>query len=289
VGNIKTYNDLYLDLRHKLKAAGIDDINFEARLMVSAAAQKSKEEFMRDLKLYASDDVEKRVRDMAERRIGGEPLAYVLGEWEFMGLPIHVEPGTLIPRVDTEVLATLAIKLLQGRGAENDLRVLDLCCGTGCIGITLAVHSPASRVVLVDNSLKALRISRANVLRNKVTRNVTCIEADARKSPPMLLGKYDVVVCNPPYVPTWEIAQLDSSVKDFEPKEALDGGEDGLDYYRDIIPKWKQVLKPGGCFLFECGEGQAEAIKSLMSIEGFRNIASYKDTAGTERVVAGIM
>ena len=285
---IRTYNDLYLDIRRRLKAAEVEDINFEARLIVSTASGKSKEEFMRDAKLYAPESVAEKADALTDRRIAGEPLAYVLGEWEFMGLPIQVESGVLIPRMDTEILAELALKLLTGT-VRNDMRVLDLCCGSGCIGISIAANLPSTRVILVDNSMKALRLSRANVLKNRVTKNVTVIESDARSAPPMLLGKFDVIVCNPPYVPTAEIPTLDGSVKDFEPREALDGGEDGLDFYRGIIPKWKNVLKPGGCMMFECGEGQAHEIEQMMRKAGFDGVASYKDTAGTERVVAGIM
>lgn len=289
MGTIKTYNELYLDLRRQLKAAGVEDINFEARLIVSAAAQKSKEEFTRDLKLYAPEETVRKATALCERRAAGEPLAYVLQEWEFMGLPMHVEPGVLIPRMDTEVLAELAVRLLGGEEIKNDVRILDLCCGSGCIGIALAARFPQHRVILVDNSMKALRLSRTNVLRNKVTRNATVIEADAMKAPPMLLGRFDLIVCNPPYVPTAEIGTLDSSVRDYEPREALDGGEDGLAFYRAIIPAWKRVLREKGCMLFECGEGQADTVRDLMSREGFTNTATYRDTAGTERVVAGIL
>ena len=255
--------------------------------MISAAAKKSKEEFLRDLKLYAMGGVEERVEEMIARRCAGEPIAYVLGEWEFLGLPMEVEPGVLIPRPDTEVLAELAIRLVRSR--DGGARVLDLCCGSGCVGVVIAKNVGDCRVILVDNSLKALRLSRQNVLRNNVTRNTTCIEADAMSAPPMLLGKFDLIVSNPPYVPTAEIPALDASVKDFEPREALDGGADGLDFYRAIIPRWKTILKERGVFLFECGEGQAQDIADMLRTEGFSKTAVHKDTRGTPRVVAGIM
>jgi len=284
---IKTYNDLYLDARRRLKASGVEDFNLEARLMVSAAAKKSKEEFLRDLKLYALGGVEETVESMLQRRCGGEPIAYVLGEWEFMGLPMQVDSGVLIPRQDSEVLAELAIRLLQSRGPGQ--RVLDLCCGTGCIGIAIAANVSDCRVILADNSMKALRSCRANVLRNNVTKNSACIEADALSAPPMLLGKFDLMVCNPPYVPTAELETLDPTIRDFEPREALDGGEDGMDFYRAIIPRWKTILKERAVMLFECGEGQAEPVSEMLRAEGFTNVVSHKDTGGTERVVAGVM
>ena len=240
------------------------------------------------MKLYALGDVEQKVDDMLARRTAGEPIAYVLGEWEFMGMPFHVDRGVLIPRADTEVLAELAVGLLRTR-VGSGVRVLDLCCGTGCIGIAIAKMIADCRVVLVDNSMHALRVARSNVLRNNVSRNTTCIEADAMKAPPMLLGKFDLIVCNPPYIATGEIPTLDTGVKDHEPREALDGGPDGLDFYRAIIPKWKTILKEKGCLMFECGEGQAPHIREMLRAEGFERTAAYQDAAGTERVVAAII
>ena len=285
---MKTYNDMYLDLRRTLKAAGVEDYSMEARLILCAAAGKTKEELLRDKKLYAFGDLEAKVDGMARRRIDGEPIAYVLGEWEFMGLPFNVNPQVLIPRADTELLAELAIRLLQRKMADG-MRVLDLCCGTGCIGIAIAKTVPSCRVVLVDNSMPALRVARSNVLRNGVSRNTTCIEADALKNPPVLLGKYDLIVCNPPYVPTAEIDTLDRGVKDHEPRAALDGGADGLDFYRAIIPRWKAILKPTGVLMLECGEGQSAAILDMLTENGFGRAASHPDMAGTPRVVAGAL
>lgn len=283
---MKTYNDIYLETRKRLKAGGIEDFSLEARLMISAAAQKTKEEFVRDLKLYALGSTEKQVNDLVERRLRGEPLAYVLGEWEFMGHPFKVEPGVLIPRPETELLTELAIRLLRARGTAG-MRILDLCCGTGCIGISVAAAALDTRVVLVDNSYRALRVARMNCLRNTVTKNTAVVDADALQAPPMLLGRFDLLLCNPPYVPTAEIPTLESTVKDFEPPEALDGGKDGLDYYRAIIPLWTPILKENGCLLFECGEGQAGKIASMMKAQGFVETALYKDANGTDRVVAG--
>ena len=286
--HIKTYNDIYLDARRKLKAAGAENFSLEARLIVSAAAGKSREEFTRDLQLYALGDTEKKIGEMLARRLAGEPLAYVLGEWEFMGLPMAVNDGVLIPRMDTEVLATLAIELLRSRETAG-ARVLDLCCGTGCIGISIAKNIADLRVVLADNSMKALRTARQNVLRNSVTKNTTVIEADATKAPPMLLGRFDLIVCNPPYIPTAEIPELDVSVSRYEPREALDGGADGLDFYRAIIPRWLPILREHGAVLFEVGEGQADAVEAMLREHGCSRVASHQDTIGVRRVVAGIV
>ncbi len=279
---------MYLDLRRTLKAGGVEDYNMEARLMICAASGKTREELLRDMKLYAFGETETALAAMVERRLRGEPIAYVLGEWEFMGLPFNVDPKVLIPRADTELLAELAIKLLQGRGGDG-ARVLDLCCGTGCIGISIAKTVQSCRVVLVDNSMAALRVARSNVNRNSVSGSTVCIEADAMKSPPVLLGKFDLIVCNPPYVPSGEIPGLDRGVRDFEPHAALDGGADGLDFYRAVIPNWKAILKDSGCLMFECGEGQSFAIMDMLTENGFESVASYPDPAGTPRVVAGVL
>lgn len=284
---IKTYNDIYLDLRRTLKAGGIEDFNLEAKLILGAAAGKTREELMRDMNLYALDSAGERVDAMVERRLAGEPIAYVLGEWEFMGLPFTVDRQVLIPRADTELLAELAIK--RARQITDGCRVLDLCCGTGCIGISVAKTVQTCRAVLVDNSMAALRVARENVARNCVARNTVCIEADAMKAPPVLLGKFDMIVCNPPYVPRDEIGTLDRGVRDFEPRAALDGGEDGLDFYRAIIPGWKAILKDSGTMMFECGEGQAGAVVEMLSAEGFKRTAAVRDPGGTERVVIGAL
>ncbi len=265
----------------------MEDHNLEARLILGAAAGKRREELMRDMSLYALDSTEERVNAMVKRRLNGEPIAYVLGEWEFMGLPFTVDRQTLIPRSDTELLCELAIK--RARQSTEGCRVLDLCCGTGCVGIALAKTVQTCRVVLVDNSMAALRVARENVARNSVARNAVCIEADAKKAPPVLLGKFDIIVCNPPYVPSAEIDTLDPGVRDFEPRAALDGGADGLDFYRAVIPGWKGILKENGVMLFECGEGQAPAILDLLKGEGFSKTAAVRDLGGTERVVVGAL
>lgn len=283
---MKTYNDVYLDARRKLKMAGVENFSEEAQLILTGAAGKTREEFFRDIKMYVMGSYEERVDDLIVRRVKGEPIAYITGFWEFYGLPIAVTRDVLIPRIDTEILVDKAIALLRGR--EEKTRVLDLCCGSGCVGLAIAANVPDSRVILVDNSLKALAVSRENTLKNHLTRNVTCIEADAMQNPPVLLGRFDMIVCNPPYIPSKDIDELDTSVKDFEPRCALDGGEDGLDFYRNITAKWKKILKDRGCLLFEVGIGQAEDVAHIMSQNGFTNISIMKDTLNIDRVVAGI-
>ena len=284
---MRTYNEVYLSARKALKAAGVEAFSLEARLLCACAAGKTKEQFLRDMKFYVSDGYVEKVGEMLARRLKGEPTAYITGEWEFYGLPMEVSPDVLIPRNDTEILVDRAIELLKGRMSSK--RVLDLCTGSGCIGISVAVNVPDSRVILIDKSLRAMSVARANVLKNNVMRNVTCVDADALKAPPILLGSFDMILCNPPYIPSQDVEELDSSVKDYEPSMALDGGSDGLDFYRSVASKWKSILRPKGILMFECGEGQAQSVAEIMDRCGFTNLTAFKDTLGIDRVMAGIL
>ncbi len=281
----KTYNDIYIKARRRLKDAGIEAHSLEARLMVSQAAGKSMEKLMQDLNLYSSDEVDKTVQAMVDRRIAGEPVAYITGLWEFYGVPLEITRDALIPRTDTEVLVKAAIDLFDGRNGRP--RILDLCAGSGCVGVAMGVHMPGARVVMVDNSPKALSLCRRNIHRNDLDVRVLCVEADVTKNPPMLLGDFDLITCNAPYIPTAELESLDPSVKDYEPVHALDGGEDGLDIIRPVIRLWKSVLRDNGVLMLEVGEGQAPAVAELMEKSGFTGVVFFKDTGGTDRVVAG--
>ena len=281
----RTYSEMYIALRNRLRDAGIEAAALEARLIAATAAGKSTEKLLRDMRYYATDEVEKRAEAMVRRRLAGEPVAYITGVWEFRGLPMEVSRDVLIPRVDTEVLAELAIKYLRGTG-RLDARVLDLCSGTGCIGCAIAAELPRVRVVLSDVSPEAMEISRRNVSRNGLDGRISFLPADVMKLPPLMTGSFDLVVSNPPYIPTVEIMTLDPSVRDYEPVWALDGGEDGLDFYRAILKNWALVIRQGGELMFEVGEDQAERVKDLMRMAGLREARSFPDTQNIQRVVA---
>lgn len=280
-----TYNNLYLDTRKALKNAGVEEAQLEAREMVCFAADKTREQLMRDASFYASAQVEKQVSQLIERRLAGEPIAYIIGEWEFYGLPLDISKDVLIPRTDTEVLAARAIALAQAAG--EGARVLDLCAGSGCVGLAVAAHAPNCRVVLADWSEEAVRVCKQNVRRNGLNSRVTCVRANALEPAPSALWDFDVIVSNPPYIPTDDIPQLDVSVRGYEPHMALDGGADGLDFYRAISGDWKNALRLGGALLFEVGIGQADDVEKLMGEQGFQQIKSTRDTAGIWRVVEG--
>lgn len=282
-----TYNNLYLDARRRLKAAGIPAAQLEAREIVCYVAGKSREEFFRDLPLYVSDEVERRIEELVQRRLEGEPVAYIIGEWEFYGLSLDVSRDVLIPRMDTEVLAEQAI--LAAQAAGEDCRVLDLCAGSGCVGLAVADNAHDCKVVLADLSEGALRICRQNIRRCGLNDRVTCLNADAKLPPMPALWDFDVIACNPPYIPSEEVLTLDSSVKDYEPHLALDGGEDGLDFYRAVASKWKGALRIGGRLLFEVGMGQAPDVELILGQNGFEDVHSVRDTQGILRVVSGTL
>ena len=280
-----TYNNLYLDARKRLKAAGVEAAQLEARELVCFAAGKNREQFLRDMSLYASDEVEAKVAELMNRRLEGEPVAYLIGEWEFYGLPLDISRDVLIPRADTEVLAEQAI--LAARAAGERARVLDLCAGSGCVGLAVAANAPQCRTVLADVSEEALKICRQNIRRNDLNARVTCVQADARQAPSSVLWDFDVIASNPPYIPTRDIDGLDSSVRDYEPHLALDGGDDGLDFYRDIAEKWRTALRLGGVLLFEVGIGQAADVEQILARCGYEDIETFQDTGGIWRVVKG--
>ena len=282
-----TYNNLYLDTRQRLREAGVEGAQLEARELLCHAAGKSREQFYRDMALYAPDPVEEKMAALVERRLAGEPVAYLIGEWEFYGLTLDVTPDVLIPRMDTEVLAERAI--LLARAAGEGARVLDLCAGSGCVGLAVAANVPTCRVVLADVSEAALKICKGNVRRNELNARVTCVQADALQKPDAALWDFDVIACNPPYIPTGDLAGLDVSVRDYEPRSALDGGADGLDFYRAIAAQWGSALRLGGSLLFEVGINQAMDVAALLEGSGFEDIQSTQDTQGIPRVVEGVV
>lgn len=279
-----TYNNLYMDIRQELHRAGIDAATLEARELVAFAAGKTRQELLRDGRLYVSEEVEQRATALMRRHLAGEPLAYLIGEWSFCGMDLDIDENVLIPRTDTEVLAEQAIDFVK---TLPEPRVLDLCAGSGCVGLAIASQVPTCRVVLGDLSEGALRTCKQNVRRNGLNARVTCLSVDALDNPSPALWDFDVIVCNPPYIPSGDIAGLDASVRDYEPRMALDGGEDGLDYYRAIAPKWKAALRLGGALLFEVGIGQAPAVEEILAQNGYQDIQSAQDTQGIWRVVEG--
>ena len=227
-----------------------------------------------------SSDSEERIHDLAEKRLNGTPMAYIMGEKEFYGLPFRVSGSVLIPRPDTETLVDTAIELAAG---FPDPAILDLCTGSGAIGTAIA-HTLSRAVALSDISEDAIAIARENYRKN------TGMEADARTGnlfDPWTGSRFDIIASNPPYLTDIWYEETDKDVK-AEPIGAfIGGGEDGLDIIREIIEKSPEYLSPNGCLVLECDYRQTEICGRLLETAGFSDIASRKDLAGRERVVYG--
>ena len=281
-----TYNNLYMDIRQQLRTAGVQASTLEARELVCFASGKTRQQLQRDGQLYVPPAVEEQARALVRRHLAGEPVAYLSGEWEFYGLPLDIDRQVLIPRADTETLVDCALPFLRGQAGS---RVLDLCAGSGCIGLAVASQVADCRVTLGDISEGALRICRQNIRRNDLSDRVAPLQVNAMAAPPRQLGTYDCILCNPPYIPTGDIAGLDVSVRDFEPHDALDGGEDGLDFYRAVSSLWREALHTGGMLFFEVGIGQADDVLRIMRSFGFGDLEITPDPAGIPRVVQGVL
>jgi len=279
-----TYRSLYQDIRRAFMTAGYPGADLEARELVCCGCGKTREALYRDGPLCVPPGEEKAVRALAARHLDGEPVAYLIGEWEFYGLTLDVNPAVLIPRIDTEVLAEAAIQYALAIGP---CRVLDLCAGCGCIGLAVAAHTPDCHVLLGELSEPALQVCRQNIRRCGLESRVDAEQMDALAPPPRTVGKFQCIVCNPPYITRADMEGLDTSVKDFEPHAALYGGEDGLDFYRAITRRWKSALPENGRLYFEVGIHQADAVAGLMQSEGFGHIEVISDTQGIPRVVYG--
>ena len=281
-----TYNNLYMDIRQQLRTAGVQASTLEAWELVCFASGKTRQQLQRDGQLYVPPTVEEQARALVRRHLAGEPVAYLIGEWEFYGLPLDIDRQVLIPRADTETLVDCALPFLRGQAGS---RVLDLCAGSGCIGLAVASQVADCRVTLGDISEGALRICRQNIRRNDLSDRVAPLQVNAMAAPPRQLGTYDCILCNPPYIPTGDIAGLDVSVRDFEPHDALDGGEDGLDFYRAVSSLWREALHTGGMLFFEVGIGQADDVLRIMRSFGFGDLEITPDPAGIPRVVQGVL
>ena len=233
----------------------------------------------RDIPLKLFDDFEENaeVDKVIERRRNGEPLEYIFGKAVFCGLDFSVSCDCLIPQADTEVVVEAARSHLS-KGS----RFADLCTGSGCIAVSIAKFSGASGIA-VDISAKALEIAAKNAESNGVSSQINFINADILKSEDYFDEKYDVIVSNPPYIPTAECDTLDPRVKDHEPRNALDGGVSGLDFYERFVGDAMNVLKPGGALFFEIGDGQGDALRELFEAYGFAGATVERDFAGRER------
>ena len=277
--------ELHLAARRALLPAEGDQAAHVARELLAAAAGKTVEDLVANLRYYAPENVEKKLGEYLRRYLDGEPLAYILGQWEFHGMTLTVTPDVLIPRDDTEAVTELAIHRMKLLVTPNP-RVLDLCAGSGCIGLAIAREVPDARVTCGELSAAALRVLRQNVSAQGLAGRVMPLQLDAKKPASAFLGQFDLIVSNPPYVTRADMQQLPGSVKDYEPAVALDGGEDGLDFYRAITEGYGPALKPGGWLCFEFGLGQDKDVCRILRQAGLEIEEVKTDLAGVLRAVA---
>ena len=280
---VKKYSELYLDARRALLAAEGQNASNIARELVCAASGKSAEQLIADRELYASEEICELTDSFVQRYLKGEPMPYILGEWDFYDMTLTVNPSVLIPRDDTMVVTELAIK--KALFLEQNPRILDLCTGSGCIGLAIARRVKDARVTLADVSQAALRVARRNIQSQRLSAHVTCVNVDVRKPAPDYLGTFDLIVSNPPYVTGAEMQALPHSVKDFEPEMALYGGEDGLDFYRAIVENYTPALKKGGFVCFEFGMGQGDDVCRILEENGYTILERTRDYNDRERAV----
>ena len=260
----------------------METASFYARNLVCHFTGRTAEQFLTQQSIYANEEACEKIEQGVARLLADEPLAYVLGQWEFYGMTLEVNKDVLIPRDDTCAVTDLAINAISQMDAP---RVLDLCTGSGCIGLAVAKAVPQARVVLADLSKDALAVAKRNVSLNHLTSRVTCVSADALAQPGKLLGEFDLIVSNPPYITSLEMTQLPASVKEYEPEMALHGGDDGLIFYRAIAENYQKILRPGGYLCFEFGMGQGDAVCRILEENGYTILERTRDYNDIERAV----
>ena len=281
---VKKYADLYLETRRALMTQeDAQSAGLMARNLIAFYSGRSQEYILSNRELYATEETCEKVENAIGRLLKQEPLAYILGEWEFYGLPLYVNENVLIPRDDTVAVAQLAIN--QAIFLPSDPRVLDLCTGTGCIGLAVASRIKDARVTLADISKDALAVAKKNIARHKLSGRVSCVQADALKPAPAFLGKFDMIISNPPYITGRDMEALDDSVKLYEPHLALCGGEDGLDFYRSVAVNFSGALKPGGFLCLEFGDDQGDDVCRILEENGYTILERSRDYNDRERAV----
>lgn len=271
---------LYNKAKEELDKAGISDPAFNSMCLIEKVFNVNKAQLMAE-NITADDKKGAEFLTLLGRRLSGEPLQYILGEWEFYGYKFKVGKGVLIPRDDTEVLLRLSLEFLKDK---QNARVLDLCSGSGALAVAIAKETDAE-VYALEKSAEALPYLCENININKA--NIEVVAGDVFYCADEFMDKsFDLIISNPPYIITDEIDTLQKEIS-FEPKTALDGGADGLKFYRGITKDYTSKLKSGGMIAFEIGEGQFEDVKALMENAGVKNIDFKLDLGGIQRVVYG--
>ena len=274
--------DLLRETLCALADNGVENAGFEARQILEKAGISPMKILAEPCEKIPPEVCEK-AREITEKRVSGYPLQYILGEWEFYGLPFEVGEGVLIPRQDTETLVEIAADYLKTL-PENERKTLDLCAGSGCIGITLAKLFGAD-VTLVEKSPEAFAYLERNIALNDVKAQCNAVLGDCFDEE-KICGEYNLILSNPPYLTEKDMENLQKEVT-FEPKTALYGGEDGLDFYRALLSKYPKMLKENGLFAVEIGMGEEKAVAELFRENGL--VARFaEDLRGIVRVVYGV-
>ncbi len=276
-------DNLYRKINNALSDTGIEDSEFEAKVVISHFSDFSFSDCVFKSEFDFSDECIKNINSAIERRLKGEPLQYIIGEWDFMDFTFKVGEGVLIPRPETELLCEYVVDKIKHM--EHPI-VYDLCSGSGCIGLSIKKYVPQCEIFLVEKSEKALEYLCHNASEICKDTFLTIVKGNifdlkAFSNHP----KADVIVSNPPYIRTKEISSLQKEVQ-FEPATALDGGDDGLDFYRCLTSQWKNMLKKDGFMAFECGEDQGDDISLLFKKNGFDS-EIIKDYNHLDRIVTG--
>lgn len=279
--------DILKSATQYLAKSGVDDAGADAELLVLHSAGIDRMTAYRD-NPETGDAAQREIRELLGRRAKGEPVQYIIGSVDFLGLRIEVGRGVLIPRPETELVVLEGMRILRelkgttSGPALTPLRILDLCSGSGCIALALGREFPWAAVFGTDTSRTAITYSTRNAEINGIT-NVTFLEGSLY-GPVEGRRPFDMIISNPPYIPAEEIAELQREIREWEPLSALDGGPEGLDFYRKIFSRAGKHLKKGGAVVLELGFGQAADVAGIAAKEGFTDMEIKKDLAGIERV-----
>lgn len=282
VNRLMRINDLLRTASEKLRRNGTENAGEEAEILFQHAGGPSKKDRIMKSVVYTDEKTAESFVNLVDERLSGKPLQYILGEWEFYGNLFYVGEGVLIPRAETEMLVDEEDAFLKNKRQAN---VLDLCAGTGCVGITAALHNPLSTVYAVEKYDSSFRFLEKNVAKFNL-KNVHPIKRDIFDGVAITDAeiRYDVLLSNPPYIATDELKSLQKEVR-FEPETALDGGVDGLDFYRAIYELWLPALKQGALVSLECGEDNADKVAGILS-ERCCDIEVKSDFNGLPRIVS---
>lgn len=284
----KKYRELYEEGRRILEQAGLPDAALDARFLLEEVCGTNLQTLLVFPEKKVTEEEVNQYRAFIQRRKDREPTAMILGEWDFMGLTFRLNKSTLIPEQDTEVLVETALEELKRRGlGEAPLRILDLCTGSGCILLSLLHELRNAGGLGTDLSEEALEAARENAVRLGLQERAAFRQGDLWE--PVGDERFDLIVSNPPYVPTEVIPTLEPEVRCGEPYAALDGGEDGLVFYRRIMREAAGHLKPSGIIIVESGFDEAPQIAALMQEQKLRGIRTVKDYGGLDRVVLGAL